>query len=126
MKYIFILLISLLFIGCATKQPIKTKSATIIFKTPIMKFYDKGFINKYEDYTHLTIFNLGKVVLDLKIYQDQVCQGLLQCISTKEFNKKYLHSSYEDDFLSKLFRKEQIRFKDKENKIFIKATFDNQ
>jgi hypothetical protein len=126
MKYFFILLLTFFFIGCASKQPIKTKSATIIFKTPQMKFYDKGFINQYDNYTHLTIFNLGKVVLDLKIYEDQVCQGLLQCISTKEFNKKYLSQTYEEQFLSKLFKQKKIYFKDRKNKIFIKATFDNQ
>lgn len=124
MKYFFIIFTTMFFIGCATKQPIKTKSATVIFKTPTMKFYDKGFIYQYDDYTHLTIFNLGKIVLDLKVYNDQVCRGTLECISTKEFNQQYLHHSYKDDFLSTLFKKEKIYFKDRENGVFIKVKYD--
>lgn len=125
MKYTFIIIFSFFFIvGCATKQPIQNKSATILIKTPNMKFYDKGFITKYHNHIHLTIFNLGKVVLDLKVYENQICQGLFECISTQEFNKKYLHKDYEKKFLYEVLQQNNIYFKDKKNKILIKATFD--
>jgi len=86
-----------------------------------MKFYDKGFITKYEDNIHLQIFNVGNLVLNLKIYKDEVCQGTLQCISSEEFNKQYFHTSYKDDFLYNLFSKNKIYFKDRENNILIKV-----
>ena len=57
----------MLYTGCATKKPIYSKSSTVIFKTPNMKFYDKGFITKYDDFIQLQIFNVGNLVLDLKI-----------------------------------------------------------
>ncbi len=117
----FILLSLFFFTACATKQPKITSSHTIIIKTPKMKFYDKGFISKYEDFIHLEIFQVGNVVLDLKIYKDKICQSTLECISSKEFNRKYLHNSYKDDFLYNLFSQKKINFKDKINNILIKV-----
>ena len=119
-KIVFILTI-FLFTACATKQPIITSSYTILIKTPQMKFYDKGFISQYEDYIHLQIFQVGNVVLDLKIYEDTVCQSTLKCISAKKFNEKYLHNSYKDDFLYNLFSQKKIYFKDTINNILIKV-----
>jgi hypothetical protein len=111
--------------GCSLKQPIVSQSATIIFKTPTMKFYDKGFITKYEDYIHLQILNIGVVVLNLKIYENMVCQDTLECLDNKEFNLKYLSKNYDDKFLYNLFSKEKnIRFKDKKSNIFIKVKKD--
>ncbi len=110
--------------GCATKQAKVSQSATIIFKTPVMKFYDKGFVTRYDEYIHLQIFNIGMVVLDLKIYEDEVCKSSFECLNNKEFNLKYLAKDYDDKFLYNLFLKDNIRFKDKTNNIFIKVTKD--
>jgi hypothetical protein len=121
MKKFVVFLIPFIFFGCAVKEPIVSKSATIVFKTPKMKFYDKGFISNYGNYIHLQIFNVGQVILDLKIYKDEVCQGTLQCISSKEFNGKYLHHSYDSNFLYDLFSKKNIYHKNKEHKILIKV-----
>ena len=114
----------MLFIGCASKVPIKIASATILFKTPTMKFYDKGFINRYDNYIELNILNLGKSVLYLKIYKDEICQSAFKCIPSKEFNLNYLNENYKDDFLYELFSKENIYFKDRENSVFIKVKHD--
>ena len=71
MKYlIYILLSAFLFTGCFTAKPQLVSSATILIKTPSMKFYDKGFIFKYDDYTQVQIFSAGTAVLDMKIYND--------------------------------------------------------
>jgi hypothetical protein len=119
-KYLF-LLVPIIFTACTSKKLIESKSATVLFKTPNMKFYDKGFITNYGKYIHLQIFNVGQVVLDLEIYKDEVCQGTLQCISAKEFNTKYLSKSYSSDFLYNLFSQKKVYHKDKQNKIFIKV-----
>ena len=123
-KYLLIIVLSIFFIGCASKTPIKTSSATIIFKTPAMKFYDKGFINKYENFIEVNILNLGKSVLYLKIYKDEICQNSFRCISSKEFNANYLNVNYNNDFLYNLFSKKYIYFKDKQNGVFIKVKHD--
>ena len=121
MKYLSLVLVLFLFISCASKQAIENRSATILIKTPNMKFYDKGFINRYEEYIHLQIYTVGHLALNLKIYKDEVCQSTLECVSSKEFNAKYLHSSYKDDFIYKLFLQSKVYHKDRENGILIKV-----
>jgi len=117
------LLVVVLFsiIGCASKQPIISKSATILFKTPNMKFYDRGFVTKYDNYIDLQIFNAGTMVLKLLIYEDEVCKNSFKCMSSKEFNKLYLSEDYSSDFLYKLFSKDKISFNDRANHIKIKV-----
>ena len=124
MKNVILFIFFIFFVGCSQKQPKLVQSATIIFKTPVMKFYDKGFVTHYDDYIHLQILNLGKVVLDLEIYEDEICQGSLQCLSGKDFNAKYLNKNYKDNFMMNLFKKDKVHFKDKENNIIIKVRKD--
>ena len=114
--------IFLLFMGCSIKQPNFSNSATILLKTPTMKFYDTGFIYQYDDYTKLQIFNVGNILLELDIYKHKICMGVLKCISSKKFNKKHLSSSYKDDFLKTIFDKKDkiVKFKDKKNQVLIK------
>lgn len=91
-----------------------------------MKFYDKGFIYKYNDYTQVQIFSAGMAILDMKIYDDQVCKSTFKCQDLKTFNKENLNESYEDDFIKKLFEKndKEIIHRDKENGILIKIRRD--
>lgn len=120
-KYLISFLIIVIFVGCSYKQPLQSKSSVIIFKTPTMKFYDKGFINYFDDHIHLQIFEVGHVVLDLTIYKDRVCKSTLECMNAKTFNKKYLHTSYKEEFLYNLFSQKNIYHKDKTNGILIKV-----
>ncbi len=115
-----------IFTGCATKNIIKSNTATIVIKTPTMKFYDKGFINYYDDHVYLQILSAGNVVLDLKVYEDEVCKDALRCMSSNEFNKQYIISSYEENFLYKLLtqNKKEIIFRDRPNGILIKILKD--
>ena len=117
----FILIIFIL-TSCAVKEPMISKSATILIKTPTMRFYDKGFINKYASYTQVQIFQVGNLVLDLKVYEDRICQSTFKCLSNKDFNKEFLHSSYEDSFFKNLIDKNEnnIIHRDKKNNILIK------
>jgi hypothetical protein len=91
-----------------------------------MKFYDKGFISKFENYTQVQIYSAGKTVLDLKLYENSICKSTFECEDSTEFNKKYLHSSYEENFLKALFEenKKETVFKDTKNKILIKIQRD--
>ncbi len=123
MKNIFFLLfVVLFFVSCSTKQPIKVYSSVVLFKTPKMKFYDMGFVTKYNDHININILNAGKSILKMDIYKNQICRATFECISSKKFNKQYLSDSYNDEFLYNLFKKEKIYFKDKQKHIFIKVT----
>lgn len=108
-------------IGCASKHPIKSRSSTIIIKTPTMKYYDNGFIVYYKDYVKLQLLNIGKVILDLEIYPNKICKSTFECVSAKDFNKEYLNATYDEDFLYKLFKSNEINYKDKRNNILIKV-----
>jgi len=111
------------FTGCSQKQPIKSHSAIILFKTPTMKFYDTGFILKYNDMIELNMLEAGNSVLHLKIYKNKICSSTFKCLTSKEFNKNYLNEKYNDNFLYNLFSKDKIYFKDKTNHIFIKVSY---
>jgi len=91
-----------------------------------MKFYDKGFINKYDKYTQVQIFSAGTIVLDMKIYENKICKSTFKCQDLKTFNKENLNESYDEAFLKNLFDKNQkeIIHKDRENNILIKIRRD--
>lgn len=116
----------ILFTGCFSNQPKLTSSATILIKTPAMKFYDKGFIYEYDDYTQVQIFSAGAAVLDLKIYEDQICRSTFECQDLQTFNTNFLHKSYDENFLKELFNKKEknIVHRDRENRILIKIKRD--
>jgi len=91
-----------------------------------MKFYDKGFVNYYDDHVYLQILSAGTVVLDLKVYDDEVCKDALRCMDAKEFNKTFINEDYEKNFLYELLtqNKKDIVFRDKPNGILIKVLKD--
>ena len=119
-RFFIIIGLSIILTGCFTK-PTVSKSAIVIFKTPSLKFYDRGFLTTYDDHIHLQVYNAGQVGLNLLIYKDRVCQTTFECLDANEFNHKYLSSNYSSDFLYTLFSKQKIYFKDKKNKILIKV-----
>ena len=121
LRFSLVIFVIVLFTSCASKKLIKSNGAVIIFKTPSMKFYDKGFVKVYDKYINLQIYNTGVVALNLDIYKNKICKGFLECMKSKEFNKLYLSSTYEDEFLYKLFSSKKVYFKDKVNKVFIKV-----
>jgi len=107
-------------------KPKIVSSAIILIKTPTMKFYDKGFISKYKNYTDVQIFSAGTSILNLKIYDNQICRDTFKCQSLKSFNTQYLNFKYRDDFLKKLFNddRKKVIFRDRKNKILIKIIKD--
>ena len=122
-----LLLFSMLFfIGCASKQPILSQSATILIKTPTMKYYDKGFITQYPYYTQVQIYGAGQTVLDLQIYDDRICQSTFECQSLESFNATYLHPSYEKGFLKALFKSKdkEVIHRNRDRGILIKIRKD--
>lgn len=125
-KYLKLILVLFLFSACAQKDPQLSKSATILIKTPKMKFYDKGFVSIFPFYTQLQIYSAGSLVLDLKVYEERICKSAFKCLSSKAFNEEFLHSSYKKDFFKNLIeqKEKKIVFRDKENHILIKIIKD--
>jgi hypothetical protein len=121
-KKILFIFIIIFFSSCALKKVQVAKSATIIFKTPSMKFYDKGFVNKYDNYINVQIYNLGKLALNLDIYKDKICQSTFKCMPSMDFNQQYLNNTYKQDFLYNLFNQNNIYFKD--ISMLIKVIYD--
>ncbi|RXK11574.1 hypothetical protein CP965_13420 [Halarcobacter mediterraneus] len=95
-------------------------------KTPKLKFYDKGFISKFGNFTRVEVFSAGTTVLNLDIYENQICKDSFKCQNAKSFNREYLHKSYKENFLKELFEKEEktIVHRDKKNNILIKILKD--
>ncbi|MDD2894943.1 MAG: hypothetical protein PHG81_02885 [Aliarcobacter sp.] len=91
-----------------------------------MKFYDKGFIYKFKEYTQVQIFSAGTAVLDMKIYEDKVCRTTFKCQDLATFNKENLSSTYPDNFIKELFERNQkdVIHRDKEHNILIKIIRD--
>jgi hypothetical protein len=91
-----------------------------------LKFYDKGFISKFDDYTKVEIFSAGTLVLSLQIYEDRICQDTFECQDLESFNREFLGKDYDKQFLKELFDKEdkEIIHRDKKNKILIKIIKD--
>lgn len=121
-KYLKLIFIIFVFAACSSRQVQISKSASILIKTPKVKFYDIGFINKFENYIQIQIYSVGNVILDLKLYKNQVCKSTFKCISNKQFNKEFFHESYENNFFKKLLERNEKRivFRDKKNRILIK------
>ncbi len=120
--FVFIIFLT----GCSVKQPVVTKSAIITFKTKKFKFNDQGFIEKYDDKVKLTILALGVTESEITIYKDKICKNSISCFDSDRFNEQFLDESYEKDFLYNLFNKEDIDFKDKEHRVFIKVIYNQK
>lgn len=101
-------------------------SATILIKTPSLKYYDKGFISIYNDYTQVEILSAGTTILNLKMYNNRICRDTFECQSFKSFNKEFLSGEYKDSFIKELFEKKEKNtiFRDKKNSILIKILRD--
>lgn len=112
----FLLVVVMIFFGgCSLKSPSKIENYDVAFKTKNLKFNDKGFVSKFDDYFQLQIYNAGFVAIELKIYKDKVCKGLFACQDSKQFNLEQFGSGYKDDFLFDLLSKMDdtgINFKD--------------
>lgn len=121
---ILIACVTLFFYGCGYKQPLESRSATILLKTPAIKIHDKGFIIRHNDSFGLSVYSLGNAILDLTITKEKICKGFLQCFDGKTFNEKFLAPTYSDDFMYQLLSDPHPYFKDEENKILIKITYD--
>jgi len=107
MHYNFLLFIIFLFFSaCSTKQYEKSRSATIVFKTDSLRFYDVGFIKQTKNTTDVELFEVGQVVLKIEM-KDDICINSL-CYNDDKFYKEYFKKNYPQSTLKNIFMGKDI------------------
>ena len=83
-----------------------SRSYVTTLKTKKFSFSDAGFMRNENGAIDLQIFAVGKPILKLKISSD-VCVNH-NCITKREFNEKYLSSSYPEDLINNVLTSSTI------------------
>ena len=110
MKKFYILWASafiLLFSGCGARPFVKTDAATIIMKTPKVKFADTGYVRSNEDVVALELFSAGQTVGRFEI-ENMVCVDGEGCMRKSSFNAEYLNEHYPDTLMENILRSKPI------------------
>ena len=107
------ILLFLFFAGCTPNNPSPknkaiTKSAMIVWKTPIVKYVDMGFISDDRAVISAEIYGAGSALMRLKIQRKSICMSQFRCMSKKEFNTKLLSPHYPPELLTHIFRGQAI------------------
>ena len=97
----------LLFSGCGARPFVKTDAATIIMKTPKIKFADTGYIRSNEDVVALELFSAGQAVGKIEI-ENLVCVDGEGCMRKSSFNAEYLNANYPDTLMENILRSKPI------------------
>ena len=97
----------LLFSGCGARPFVKTDAATIIMKTPKIKFADMGYIRSNEDLVALELFSAGQAVGKFEI-ENMVCVDGEGCMRKSSFNAEYLNAHYPDTLMENILRSKPI------------------
>lgn len=88
MKYLWIILATLLLAGCAQKMHYdRAQAYFIVIKNPKIALADTGFIKKNNREFNLQIFALGTPIYDLHV-GEQICESGL-CVSGERFNLEF-------------------------------------
>ncbi|SFV59114.1 Putative lipoprotein [hydrothermal vent metagenome] len=107
-KNLFLILILWLFNGCTGTEYAKQESIFIVFKTPIFKYADLGFIYRSPERLKIELYSNAQAVMALKIGKEKICISLFECMDKKSFNKRVLSHYYPEDILMHIFREEKI------------------
>lgn len=101
------LLILLVLSGCGAKPFVKRDAATIIFKTPKIKFADAGYVRSNEELVALELFSAGQAVAKFEI-ENLVCIEGEGCMRKSSFNAEYLSAYYPDTLMENILRSKPI------------------
>jgi len=101
-------LFTLLFLsGCGAKPFVQNSAATIIMKTPKIKFADAGYVRSNEDVVALELFSAGHAVGKFEI-ENLVCVDGEGCMRKSSFNEAYLNRHYPDTLMENVLRGKPI------------------
>ncbi len=107
-KILFSLVAVALINGCTTKEYAQQESIFIVFKTPLFKHADLGFMYENSEEMKIEIYSNGQAIMALEIGKENICMSLLECMDKKSFNTKVLSKYYPVDILSHVFRGKKI------------------
>ncbi len=103
--------VTLVFImgGCYgfDKKRLSQESIFVVWKSPVMKYADQGFLYRDGDGLRLEIYANGQAVMRLTIKGDRICKGAL-CMDKKSFNMRYLSPNYPDRLLENILEGREI------------------
>lgn len=97
----------LLMSGCGAKPFVQRDAATIILKTPKLKFADTGYVRSNEELVALELFSAGQAVGKIEI-EKMICVEGKGCMRKSSFNTEYLSLFYPDDILENILRGKPI------------------
>jgi hypothetical protein len=100
--------IVILFCGCGKKpEPISSRSVSATIKTPRLSLAQSGFIDALEnDAYRLQIYSAGQSALELTV-GEKICKGFF-CLSSAEFNARYLSENYPPNLLRDILAQRTI------------------
>ncbi len=105
---LWVSLLALLFLsGCGAKPFVTNHAATIILKTPKIRFADTGYIRTNDDLVALELFSAGHPAGKFEI-EKMVCVEGEGCMRKSSFNEEYLNAHYPDTLMEDVLRGEAI------------------
>ena len=94
--------------GCRSPGlPKAQEGVFVLWKTPVMRYADQGFLYRGEKRIRLEVYANGQAVMRLSVTSTQICSGAL-CMSPKTFNLRYLSPAYPPTLLFHLLSGEPI------------------
>jgi len=105
---IFLIIITLFFIGCAKPQ-ITSHSAVVILKTKGFRVYDTAFVKKTDQDINIEVYKAGVLSFTLFI-GNMICINK-ECMDEEEFSVRFLNKYYPKKFLKTLFNKKTLKLK---------------
>jgi len=106
-KYIYLIFILFLFVGCSQKSPYaSSKAYFVVIKNPKLALADTGFIKKDDKRLNLQLFSASKPIFDLHV-KDDICVDYV-CLTKVSFNKEFFGYKHYEDFVNELFNMKPI------------------
>lgn len=93
--------------GCGARPFVQTDAATIILKTPKLRFADTGYIRSNSELVALELFSAGQAVGKITI-GNLVCVEGEGCMRKNSFNAAYLNAAYPDALMENVLRSKPI------------------
>lgn len=101
------LLALLVLSGCGARPFVQTDVATIVLKTPKLRFADTGYIRQNTELVALELFSAGQAVGKFEI-GTLVCVDGEGCMRKSSFNAEYLSAEYPDTLMENILRSNPI------------------
>ncbi len=93
--------------GCTAKPFTHSDAATIMLKSPKLKFADTGYLRSNEELAALELFSAGQAVAKIEVNR-LICVEGEGCMSKSSFNAEYLSAEYPDNLLENILRSNPI------------------